>query len=123
MEYNMLDVKLWNPKYIEISRSSKFPIYEHLLNSVVGENSWQKIPILSTVFSLGFYFIIFIFAFLIVIVRRKFSYLLPLSLAMGLYITLFLSPVALFRYGYPFVLISPLLITIIFTICQPKFME
>lgn len=113
IEIEMMDAAKWNPRYVQIKRESKFPIYEKILNITIGKNAWKRIPIISTIFTTGTYFIIFIFLFLLTILRRNFKYMLPISIILGLYATLFLSPVALFRYCFPIIMVSPLMINLI----------
>ena len=106
IEIEMMDAAKWNPRYVQIKRESKFPIYEKILNITIGKNAWKCIPVISTIFTTGTYFIIFIF-------WRNFKYMLPISIILGLYATLFLSPVALFRYCFPIIMVSPLMINLI----------
>ena len=113
IEIEMLDAAKWNPRYVQIKRESKFPIYEKILNITIGKNVWKRIPVISTIFTTGTYFIIFIFLFLLTILRRNFKYMLPISIILGLYATLFLSPVAVFRYCFPIIMASPLMINLI----------
>lgn len=113
IEIEMMDAAKWNPRYVQIKRESKFPIYEKILNIAIGKNAWKCIPVISTIFTTGTYFIIFIFLFLLTILRRNFKYMLPISIILGLYATLFLSPVALFRYCFPIIMVSPLMINLI----------
>lgn len=113
IEIEMMDAAKWNPRYVQIKRESKFPIYEKILNITIGKNAWKRIPIISTIFTTGTYFIIFIFLFLLTILRRNFKYMLPISIILGLYAILFLSPVALFRYCFPIIMVSPLMINLI----------
>lgn len=113
IEIEMMDAAKWNPRYVQIKRESKFPIYEKILNITIGKNAWKRIPIISTIFTTGTYFIIFIFLFLLTILMRNFKYMLPISIILGLYATLFLSPVALFRYCFPIIMVSPLMINLI----------
>ncbi len=113
IEIEMMDAAKWNPRYVKIKRESKFPIYEKILNITIGKNAWKRIPVISTIFTTGTYFIIFIFLFLLTILRRNFKYMLPISIILGLYATLFLSPVALFRYCFPIIMVSPLMINLI----------
>lgn len=113
IEIEMMDAAKWNPRYVQIKRESKFPIYEKILNITIGKNAWKCIPVISTIFTTGTYFIIFIFLFLLTILRRNFKYMLPISIILGLYATLFLSPVALFRYCFPIIMVSPLMINLI----------
>lgn len=112
-EYEMLDAKMWNPDYIIIERTSLFPIYEKVLNVFVNKSQWNKIPLVSTLLSTGTYFCIFLFVIFKIFYNKRFKYLIPLSLIFGLYMTVFLAPVSLYRYIYPIILCIPLLLSTI----------
>ena len=113
IEYDMLDAHKWNSKYISIKRYSKFHTYERILNYVVKENNWEKIPVISSMFTAGTYFLVFAYLFLLTIFKKNFKYILPLSIILGLYMTVFFAPVALFRYLFPIIMISPLMVNLI----------
>lgn len=113
IEYDMMNAKFWNKKYIDIKRNSKFKIYDKLLYLTLTKNYWKKVPIISTLFTMGTYFIIFIFLIGITILRKKRNYFIPLSVVLGLYITLFLSPVGLFRYCFPILMLLPIFLSLI----------
>jgi len=114
IEYDMTPVnESINSEFIGIERDSKFPIYEKLLNWLVKESNWQKIPVFSTVYTLGFYFLCNMFMIGIVIMRKQWKLLIPTSLIVGLYITIILAPVALFRYCFPIIMCTPLVFVII----------
>lgn len=109
IEYEMLDAKKWNENYIVIERNSLFPAYEKLLNIFVNKTAWNNIPIVSTLFSAGTYFFIFIFVIFYLIYTKKYNFFIPLSLVLGLYLTILLAPVTLYRYIYPIILSIPLI--------------
>lgn len=90
--------------------------YHDLLVRIFSQehNSWQKVPVIRTLYTPGFYFIVSLFVLFIVFIRKNYRALLPLSLVCGLYITLMLSPVALFRYVFPVIILTPVLISIAF---------
>lgn len=111
LEYQMLDAKKWNENYIVIERNSLLPLYEKALNIFVNKSAWNIIPVISTIFSTGTYFFAFIFVIAYMIYERKHIYLVPLSLVLGLYITILLAPVSLYRYIYPIILSVPLILS------------
>ena len=113
IEYNMLDAKYWNKKYEVIKRHSLFPSYNKLLRTVVYDNYWQKIPVISIFFEASSYFILFLFSFGIVIIKKKKVFFNAALLIFGLYFTIFLSPVSLFRYSFPIVIIFPILFSML----------
>lgn len=103
--------------YLGIKRSSKFPIYDQLLRIVSGgtnqtlaaKGGWEFVPVFSTLFTMGFYFVITLASIVLTFLYKKWHYFVPLAIVIGLYCTLLLSPVALFRYCLPIVILSPLL--------------
>lgn len=115
IEIQMMDGPKFNDKYLNIKRESKLPIYEKLLNILLTEHTWKKIPVISTTFTSGTCFVLFLFLLGISILRKANNYLLPLSIILGLYATLFLSPVALFRYCFPIFIITPIILVLIIT--------
>ena len=114
LEFYMLEAKKHNPDYIEIQRHSFLPHYEKILEKLVAQNYFSKIPIISSFLKLGTYFTLFITVLIFILYKKSYKYLVPLSYVFGLYITLFLSPVALFRYGFPILLITPVYFNIFF---------
>ena len=113
IEYKMMDGKKWNKDYENIERKSKFPLYDKALHLLVERNGWKIIPVVSLVFNLGTYFIIFIYSIGTCIIHKKKKYLVALSAITGLYITIFLAPVALFRYSFPIVVLLPIFVGMI----------
>lgn len=113
IEYNMLDAKFWNKNYIVINRKSYFPFYEKILNNLVNKNGLFKIPFVSVIFSMGFYFCTLIITIGYILINKNImKYLIPISIIVGLIITILLAPGALFRYGYSMILLFPLLLGI-----------
>ncbi len=113
IEYEMLDAKFWNKKYEVIERHSLFPIYNKILHVIVYNNYWQKIPIISILFEASSYFILFLFSLGIVLIKKKKVFYNALLLTLGLYLTIFLAPVSLFRYSFPIVIIFPIMISML----------
>ena len=120
IEYEVSTPSLYSKDLIEIERESKFPIYEKALNYILNQNNWQKVPVISSICSMGTYFIIILFAFFLVIYKKKYNLLIPISIYIGIYVTLFLSPVALYRYCYSVMLSLPLIILIIAKVYENK---
>ncbi|MDO5481171.1 MAG: DUF6020 family protein [Candidatus Saccharibacteria bacterium] len=99
---------------MQINRESKFPLLEKALSALITSNKWRELPILSTLYSVGIHFIILIFTIILYIHQKRKNFLVPLSLIIGLYLTIFLGPVSVFRYCYPIALVSPILISSLF---------
>ena len=77
------------------------------------KGGWQFVPVISTIFTIGFYTIIFLFCTAFTIYYKKWSNFIPLSILFGLYATLLLSPVALLRYCLAVIILAPAMIAVI----------
>ena len=73
---------------------------------------WSKIPVLNLLWRAPITFFLCILTILYTLYKRKYHYLFPLSLIFGLILTVFLSPVLLFRYLLPAVLSMPIMVYI-----------
>ena len=112
IEIDMIDAKAYKPEYLELERYSVIPAYEKALTDLFQEAQWMWIPIISSLFTLGTYVWILFFCFVYILVRKAYKYLLPISLLIGLIITIILGPVSLIRYGYPLIFVIPLVLTL-----------
>ncbi|MBR3169320.1 hypothetical protein IKF23_02670 [Candidatus Saccharibacteria bacterium] len=99
---------------MKIERNSLLPFYEEQLHSLLFENEWQQKPILSVIYSIGSYFVLVVFVVMMLIYRKENCLFIPMSLIIGLYITILLGPVAIFRYCYPALIVMPIVIGILF---------
>ena len=126
------DSRMYHP-YIEYDNTTKqtakifktdiyikrMPILKGLnetLHKFVYQNgiNWQDVFIFRIIFMPATYLILLLLLFVKTIISRNWELLLPLSLVAGLFICLFLSPVIIFRYIFPIVVIAPLLLTLLF---------
>ena len=117
LEYDMSI--LWSQydgKYQEmkVERNSLFPQYEKYLSSIIRDNEWQSIPVFSILYSPGTYFILTVVVVSFALYNKKMRLLPPRSLICGLFITVLLGPVVLFRYVYPAIITAPILISMLF---------
>ncbi|MBE5805353.1 MAG: hypothetical protein E7313_01330 [Clostridiales bacterium] len=110
IEYN----KYYNTNYeVVVERKSKFPIYEKILNKIINQNVWKRFPIVSMFYTIGFYFIMVCFTLCIIIIRKKYRLLIPFSMVISYYLTIFMGPVSLFRYVFPLIMLTPIYLAII----------
>ena len=109
IEYKISTPSIFSSDFIEIKRNSKIPVLEKYFSKVLNENEWQKIPIISSICSMGSYFVFGIFLILLALYKKKYKHLIVLSIYIGIYITLLLSPVALYRYVYSVAISIPFL--------------
>ena len=102
-----------HPAMKPVTAQTISPSLTHQLEKFVFGGGWMEVPLISTICSIGTYGLLLLFTIGYVIMRQKYNLLLPLSLVFGLYLTLLLSPVAIFRYAYPVVILAPVFIGLI----------
>lgn len=96
--------------YIWVERVSVLPLLSQLYFQICYNTIHQKVPILSTLMNPGSAFWLMILIGSYYIYKRKYAYIVPLSLLVGLWGTIMLGPVVLIRYSYPLILCIPILI-------------
>lgn len=77
--------------------------------------SYQKIPVVSQLFSSAMPFWLLILYFAVCLYHRKYKYLVPGAASLALWLTELLGPVVLYRYVYPLVVATPVLIGALLT--------
>lgn len=77
---------------------------------IVFEGDWQKVPFLATFCSMGVYGTLLVFVVCYLLAKKRYVALMPISLIFGLYLTLLISPVAIFRYLYPIIMLAPVMV-------------
>lgn len=119
-DYMELDVR---ENYIELvmpdrkvqpHRDSKLPRLEPYYNLLSRETPHQKLPGISMLFNPGFYSWFLLFTIGYLLYRRQYEQTLALLPLLGLWLTLLLSPIALMRYSYPFMLCAPVFTALIY---------
>lgn len=107
---------------VTIKRNSALPRQNQNLHSFVYQEgtNWQRIPILRTLLMPASYTLLVLALIAHIIISRKWKLMLPLTLIIGLYICLVLSPVIIFRYILPVVLCGPLIIMLLFARDNPR---
>lgn len=78
-------------------------------------NGYQKLPVVSMLFSSGFAVWIMLFTLAWCIYSKKYKYLFAISIPFALWLTLLLGPVVLYRYIYPVVITVPLMLGVMFS--------
>lgn len=118
IEYDNTSKKLAKQfKTVTIERNSILPGYNKSLHNFIyqkGKNNWQQIPILRTILMPASYLMLLLMIIVKIIICRRWKLLFPLSLIVGLYICLILSPVIIFRYMLPVILCAPIITTLLF---------
>lgn len=133
------DPKIWHPyiNYLSFSkdiynvgftipRVSLFPFYEKILGWMFGMGytedgyggelfmAFSEIPILSWLCKAGTYTWILMYTCIYSFIRKRKHILLPLGYLLALFLTVFLSPVIMYRYVAPFVFSGPLIVALLF---------
>lgn len=111
IEVEMIEAKIYNPNYLELERKSLFPVYEQFLVKFFGGASWNRIPLVSSLFTVGTYVWLLLLYVLYIILKKNYVALFPVSLLLGLILTNILGPVSLIRYGYPIIFAAPIILT------------
>lgn len=97
-----------------VEHKSYFKQLESLYEWLFIENNYQKIPIISLMFSPALYIWITIFYFAYSVYKKKKDSVLISTFFIGLLVTLLVGPTCLPRYIYPYVLCIPVLICDLF---------
>lgn len=83
-------------------------------------NGYQKIPVVSMLFSSGFTVWIMLFMLAWCIYSKKYKYLFAIGIPFSLWLTLLLGPVVLYRYIYPMAVTVPLMLAVMLSESLPK---
>ena len=98
------------PEGFEVRRESMLPGLLDILESIVSDNSFEKIPVIRLIFSPALYFwLLMLYAYRCLISRNKRA-ILPALFLMVYFLTLMMSPAILVRYMLPYMLVSPILL-------------
>lgn len=79
---------------------------------LINENGYQKIPVVSILFSLALYSYVVIFFLMRCIYKKNWKMWVPGVFLLLYLMTLFLGPTAIMRYVYPLMVCSPVLLAI-----------
>lgn len=103
------------PAGCEIVPHSYLPGFRSLMEKIVSDNAYQKIPVLRLVFAPAFYWWMLCLYMAAAVYKRKYLCLLPVFFLAAYYLTLLLSPAVLIRYMYPFVVTVPVMLSCLLT--------
>ncbi len=103
------------PAGCEIVPDSYLPGIRSLMEKVVSDNAYQKIPVLRIVFAPAFYWWMLCLYLATAIYQKRYKMLLPVCFLTVYYFTLLLSPTVLIRYMYPFVATVPVMFSLLVT--------
>ena len=95
-------------------RNSLFPVLESFYEKISFEIYQQKIPVVSMLFSIGFWQWIFLFVIFYLLNTKGKIYIIALIPMLLVYLTMLLGPIALVRYVIYFFFSVPLLFSLLF---------
>ena len=95
-------------EYYTAKSYPKLKEYNKYIQDYIEKYEWQSIPFVSLLNNLAFYFMFTIFSILFLLYNKKYKLLFPMCIIIGLYLTLLLSPVSLYRYSFPIICSIPL---------------
>ncbi len=131
LEYLCLDTSTFGRTDFAVSRNSLFPIYDRLLGWLYGKAqnypldypdgfggnlsmAFSSIPVLGILSKAGIYFWMLLYLFFYALYRRWKAPFVLIGMGAGLLLTVFLSPVMMYRYCAPVIFAAPLFVSIFF---------
>lgn len=122
VEFNVVD---YSGHYDDIGvapmhRYPVIPTLSDFLKSLTDGQEWSKIYGFRLIWCGAFSTFLMLFSVFFALYRKQKEYLLPISLIFGLILTVFLAPVVLFRYLFPVVLTTPIMLYIILKCVSAK---
>ena len=115
-EYSKREYIETNIKYDEnyrIERKSKLPQLYDFYQKIADYSIMQKFPLIANLFSIAMPIWVMLFSSVILILKRRYKYLLVILLPMLLWATYLLGPVSNSRYIWPLMMIYPVFLFLI----------
>lgn len=112
LSYIVYDNTEYKGEWPEIKRTSYVSSLSEFYRDFTQEGKYHEIPGLYVFYSAGLMFWMICLCLGICIYKRNYMLLVPLSILVGLWGTLMLSPVVVFRYAYPLFTAFPVMLCI-----------
>ena len=115
--YHSADPEMWGEArkgQVFIERNSMFPGIAYLYEKLTETGDYNRIPGARFVYSVAVAFWLMIAGMLYCIKKKRYNRAVPFFLLIGLWGTLMLSPVVVFRYGYPLIISLP----VVYAMCR-----
>lgn len=103
------------PAGCEIVEKSFFPGLRALMERIVSDNTYQKIPFVRLLFAPALYWWLLWLYMVAVLYHRKKRQMLPAVFLIAYYLTLLLSPTVIVRYLYPLMVTVPVIFSYVWT--------
>ena len=109
-----------NKDDINIESSPKIPAIFKFMQSLTSEQKWSKIYGFRLIWCGAFTTLSLIIAVFMCLYKKRYKMLIPLSFIFGILLTVFLGPTIYFRYMFPAVISTPVIIYAIFSTFQSR---
>lgn len=120
-EYIMYDGAFLAPDPLNITRQTRFALYDRVLRDYSKYASYEKLPVVRVLFRQALPFILMMICIYLMWLRKKSKELVTIILPFGYFGTLLLGPVAGIRYAFPIVIMIPLFVGVMFyNVLLPK---
>lgn len=106
-------------KQIIPARESKLPALDEWLTTYSMDVTQQNVPVFSMLISSGFMFFLIVAVCTVILYFKRYVRLLTPLMLLGLWGTVMLGPIALFRYSYPLMVCTPFLLYYMWS-CSPS---
>ena len=114
VEHAVVDFTVYHKKgTADIHRYPNIPFLNDIIEKLLDNNEWTKLYGFRLIWCGAFITFLTIICILFSFYKKQYKLLIPLSLIIGLTITIFLAPVVLFRYIFPIVLTAPIMLYIL----------
>lgn len=111
LSYIVYDNTEYKGEWPDIRRTSYFPTLSKFYDKFTQQGMYHQIPGAFVWYSGGIMFWMLILGICMCIYKRKYEMLVPFSILVGLWGTLMLSPVVVFRYMYPLIVCVPIILS------------
>lgn len=112
LPYIVYDNTEYKGDWPDIRRTSYFPALSEFYEKFTQQGMYHQIPGAFVWYSGGMMFWMLILGVCMCIYKRRYVMLVPFSILVGLWGTLMLSPVVVFRYVYPLIVCVPVILSI-----------
>ncbi len=103
------------PAGCEIVEHSFLPGLRALMEKIVSDNAYSKLPVVRILFAPALYWWLLYLCIVTAVYRKRYREIFPLVFLTAYYLTLLLSPAVLVRYMYPIIATIPVILPCIMT--------
>ncbi len=115
--YRSADPQMWGEArkgQVFIEQNSWFPQIAYVYEKLTETGDYNRIPGVCFIYSIATAFWLMVAGFMYCLKKKRYKMAAPFFLLIGLWGTLMLSPVVVFRYGYPLIISIP----VVYAMCR-----